>query len=82
MFTVYSRDNCGFCVKAYELLDSKGEAYSVEKLDTDEKTQAFIAKGFKQVPQIFYNGELIPGGYTGLAQWYAERETEDSAFDE
>jgi glutaredoxin len=81
MFTVYSRDNCGFCVKAYDLLEKKGETYKSEKLDTDEKVQAFIAKGFKQVPQIYHNDEHI-GGYDKLEAWYAAREVDDSAFDE
>lgn len=83
MFTVYSKDNCPWCVKAFALLDSKGEDYVVNKLVTDEEKHAFVALGYKQVPQIFYNGELIPGGYTGLVLWYADKEAdEDSAFDE
>jgi glutaredoxin len=82
MFTVYSKDNCGFCVKAYALLDLKGAAYRKEILDTEEKLQAFKARGFRQVPQIYFNDELI-GGFDKLEVWYKTRDAaEDSAFDD
>lgn len=81
MFTVYSKDNCNYCKKAIALLESKDENFVVEKLDTPEKIQALVQQGFKQVPQIYHNGILIPGGHDGLVKWYADREVEDSAFE-
>lgn len=72
MYTIYSRDNCGYCVRAKTLLKNKGIEY--EELDVADHREALLervaAGGHPQprtVPQIFKDEEYI-GGYTELAQ--------------
>ncbi len=68
--TVYSMQNCPYCVKAKALLDQRGVAYNVEMIDewADDKWDEFVKKsGMKTVPQIYVDEKLI-GGYTQLAE--------------
>lgn len=71
MLTIYSKNNCPFCVKAIDLLEKNEIDYTVIKIDEDYSAKEFlISSGFKSVPQIFKNGELlVEGGYTGLKEW-------------
>lgn len=68
--TLYSMQNCPFCVKAKNLLTQRGIEYKVEMIDewTDQQWDDFVKKtGMKTVPQIFVDDKLI-GGYTQLAE--------------
>lgn len=70
MITVYSKNNCPFCVKAKYLLDQKGIAFEEIKIDEAPEAREFVmAEGHRTVPQIYQNGKLlVEGGYQGLAK--------------
>lgn len=68
-YIIYSRDNCNWCVKAKELLESKGLPYEELKLGIDYDKEQLRSKlgGIDRltVPQIFHEGNYI-GNYEGL----------------
>lgn len=68
MLTVYSKNNCPFCVKATGLLDLKGIKYEVIKIDEDAAAREFVlSEGHRSVPQIYKDGKLfVEGGFQGL----------------
>ena len=71
--TVYTKQNCPYCVRAKHLLAKKGvpfEEISVEGKD-DLRVWLMEANGQRTVPQIFA-GERSLGGYTDLAALDAE----------
>ena len=70
MLTVYSKNNCPFCVKAKHLLETKGIAFEEVKIDeTPEAREFVVAEGHRTVPQIYQDGKLlVEGGYQGLAK--------------
>jgi len=70
MLTVYSKNNCPFCVKAKYLLEQKGIAFEEIKIDENPEAREFVmSAGHRTVPQIYQNGTLfVEGGYTGLAK--------------
>jgi glutaredoxin 3 len=70
MLTVYSKNNCPFCVKAKHLLETKGIAYTEVKIDeTPEAREFVVAEGHRTVPQIYKDGQLlVEGGYQGLVK--------------
>ena len=69
MLTVYSKNNCPFCIKAKYLLETKGIAFEEVKIDeTPEARDFVVAAGHRTVPQIYQDGKLlVEGGYQGLA---------------
>jgi len=70
MITVYSKNNCPFCVKAKYLLEQKGIAFEEIKIDETPDAREFVmAEGHRTVPQIYQDGKLlVEGGYQGLAK--------------
>ena len=70
MLTVYSKNNCPFCVQAKNVLRLKGVDYTEVKIDEDASAKDFIlAEGHRTVPQIYKDGKLlVEGGYQGLAK--------------
>ena len=64
---IYSKDPCPYCVRAKNFLNDKGVSY--EEIDlTDKPAEIDRIKsetGWKTVPIILINGQLI-GGYTDL----------------
>ena len=73
MLTVYSKNNCPFCVQAKRLLESKNVPY--EEINIEEKPDArqmLLDRGLRSVPQIFNQEELVPGGFQGLSKQPAE----------
>jgi glutaredoxin len=69
MLTVYSKNNCPYCVRAKQLLESKGVEYTEVNIEKDpESRQMLVDKGLRSVPQIFHGYELIPGGFDGLSK--------------
>jgi glutaredoxin len=72
--TVYSKDNCPFCVRAKRLLEQKGIAYmEVSAVDHREQLIETVTKATgsppKTVPQIWLNDQYI-GGYTELDAYF------------
>ncbi len=69
MLTVYSKNNCPFCDRAKQLLESKGVTYNEVNIELDpESRQMLLDKGLRSVPQIFHGYELIEGGFQGLTK--------------
>ena len=67
MLTVYSKNNCSFCVRAKQLLESKDVPYTEVNIEYDQDArQMLVDQGLRSVPQIFHGYELIPGGFDGL----------------
>jgi glutaredoxin 3 len=64
---VYSKDYCGSCMRAKQLLRSKGvEFEEVDVTEQDELREQLIARtGRRTVPQIFI-GDHHVGGYDDL----------------
>jgi len=75
---IYSKDGCGFCVAAKNLLDQKGISYVEYNISTqpDKKTELLEAASRENVvprtvPQIWLNNKYI-GGYDKLALFFSE----------
>jgi glutaredoxin 3 len=70
MLTVYSKNNCPFCVQAKNLLSLKNIPFEEVRVDEDATAREFIvAAGHRTVPQIYKDGALfVEGGYQGLAK--------------
>lgn len=78
---IFSRSNCGYCVKAKSLLDRINMKYEALDLDDHKKCPGedctsviqnlMLLTRMRTVPQIFYKGQLI-GGYTELEKMVAQ----------
>jgi glutaredoxin 3 len=70
MITVYSKNNCPFCVQAKNLLKLKGVAFEEVNIEEVSEARDFVLKeGHRTVPQIYKDGQLlVEGGYQGLAR--------------
>jgi glutaredoxin len=68
MITVYSKNNCPFCVQAKSLLQLKGVEFEEVKIDEDSEAREFVlSEGHRTVPQIYQDGKLlVEGGFQGL----------------
>jgi glutaredoxin 3 len=63
---VYARTLCIFCIRARWLLRSRGYAFDVVHVTTDDERRALAERtGRKTVPQI-YIGERHVGGFDDL----------------
>lgn len=71
MFTVYSKDNCPFCVKAKQLLTQRGHQYKEIKVSSPDELPN---PSMRTVPQIMYD-VLFVGGYDDLVKKLPELET-------
>lgn len=65
--TVYSTQFCPFCVRAKQLLESKGLGYSEVRVDQDPQQRQVMMQrsGRRTVPQIWV-GETHVGGFDDL----------------
>ena len=63
--TVYTTENCPFCTRAKQLLDTRGVQYEEINLERDPRgRQALVEKtGMMTFPQVLVGDELI-GGFT------------------
>jgi glutaredoxin 3 len=68
MITVYSKNNCPFCVQAKSLLQLKGIDFEEVKIDESTEAREFVmGEGHRTVPQIYQDGKLlVEGGFQGL----------------
>ncbi|MDQ2993697.1 MAG: glutaredoxin 3 [Pseudomonadota bacterium] len=64
---VYSSANCSYCVRAKQLLDSKGVVYEEIRVDVDDAARVKMMElsGRRTVPQIFINDKPV-GGYDDI----------------
>ena len=65
---LHTKDYCGFCARAKELLNSKGVEFTEIDVTHDAVLQAEMIKrsGRRTVPQIFIDGRHV-GGFDDLA---------------
>ena len=70
MLTVYSKNNCPFCVQAKNLLTLKNIPFTEVKIDEDSTAKEFVlSEGHRTVPQIYLGEKLfVQGGYQGLSK--------------
>ena len=72
--TVYSKDNCIWCDRAKNLLNSVNFKFDEIDLSNDDKRQEFykrVGEGVSTVPQIYIDNIRI-GGYPNLVTWFEE----------
>ena len=72
---LYSKNNCGYCVKAKSLLNNLGLTYTEKKIENFLTTEALfeeIGKQVRSMPQIKISGELI-GGYNQLVEYLIDK---------
>ncbi len=72
---IYSKDNCGYCVKAKSLLNNLGLTYTEKKIEnflTKEALYEELGKQVRSMPQIKINGNLI-GGYNQLREYLIDK---------
>ena len=64
---VYSKESCPYCVRAKQLLKSKGITFEEHNLEgkDQEITELKDRTGWRTFPQIFIDDKLI-GGFTEL----------------
>ena len=67
---MYTRPTCIWCIRAKELLNSKGIPFKNLDINDDElrKELKVKAPGIKTIPQIFKDGNRI-GGYEDLVEY-------------
>jgi glutaredoxin 3 len=61
---IYTWRACPFCIRAKQLLDRKGVAYTEHAIDGDEPAREAMAQrsgGRRSVPQTFINGRHVGG---------------------
>lgn len=61
--TIYSSNYCPFCIRAKQLLDSKGVSYNEIRVDGKPEVRAEMARlaGRTSVPQIWINDTHVGG---------------------
>jgi glutaredoxin len=72
---IYGASWCTFCKHAVSLCESKSIEYVYIDIDDSVNLKSLeerVGGKVKSVPQIFKDGQLIPGGYNGLKQELAK----------
>ncbi len=74
MITIYSKNNCPFCVRAIKLAEDKGLKHTVFKIGDNITQEDFLSKfpNARTVPQIeniTTGGNEYIGGYTEFESW-------------
>ena len=74
MLTIYSKNNCPYCVMAKNYLQSKNINFVEVNIEEDAESREFIQRqGLRTVPQIFMDGKIfVEGGWSGLSKMTAE----------
>ena len=70
--TVYTKQNCVYCVKAKSLLKGLGLTWTEKKLEEFSSVDEMIkdiGKKVRAMPQIKIDGELV-GGYNQLIEYF------------
>ena len=73
MYSIYTRPNCIWCVRAKELLTRKGISFNDLDITDDNLRSELksIAPGIKTIPQIFKDNKRI-GDYKNLVEHLKE----------
>jgi glutaredoxin 3 len=69
MLTLYTKNNCGYCLQAKALLKNNDIPYEEVNIETAEEARNFvISEGHRTMPQIYREGKLfVEGGFQGLS---------------
>jgi glutaredoxin len=67
---IYTRSNppCPWCLRVKALLEGYGIPYEEYDIGEDDFYLDFTYQGFKSIPQVFLNNELI-GGFEATAKY-------------
>ena len=66
---IYTKDFCGYCTMAKQLLESKGQTYEeINVTQNPDRMPEMVERsgGRMTAPEIFIDGQLV-GGYQELA---------------
>ena len=68
--TIYTKQNCPYCVYAKQLMEEKNITYNEVIIGEDMTRERFIEEypHVKTLPLIFMNGNYV-GGYDDLQKW-------------
>lgn len=74
MLTIYSKNNCPYCVQAKNYLTAKNINFREINIEQDTEAREFIqAQGHRTVPQIYMDGKIfVEGGWAGLSKMTAD----------
>ena len=81
MITVYTKDDCPFCVKAKALLNEHGLEYTEININEDKTARHFIMlEGHTTVPQLYTDKDelFVKGGYEGLREHFEKQNTQNT----
>lgn len=70
-FVIYTTSafECPYCIRAKELLKVYGfDFYEKDIYKHEEYKKEFLERGFKKVPQVYFEDTLI-GGYDNTKDW-------------
>ena len=74
MYTIYTKNLCGYCILEKRLLEEKGHKYKEINISENESAKRFLkGNGLKTVPQIFVSGivedmQIYVGDYEKLKE--------------
>lgn len=68
MLTLYSKNNCAYCLQAKALLKNNDIPFEEVNIETNTTARDFIlSEGHRTMPQVYRDGKLfVEGGFTGL----------------
>ena len=83
-YTIYSKNNCPYCVKAKVLLKDAHVVECDEYLKEDRETflkymDAYSRKEHRTFPMIFHNAEFV-GGFTETKVYYEKHQCFSEEF--
>lgn len=71
--TIWTKDDCTFCIQAKKLLEAKAIEYEERKIGGEYSKEQLLeaVPGAKSVPQIFIDEEYV-GGYRELVNRFVQ----------
>jgi len=66
---IYGAEWCGFCKQAVLLCESKSLNFEYVDIDDSANMRSLekrVGNKVRTVPQIFIDGQILPGGYSAL----------------
>jgi glutaredoxin 3 len=69
MLTLYTKNNCGYCLQAKALLKNNDIPFEEINIEIDTEAREFVLnEGHRTMPQIYFQRKLfVEGGFTGLS---------------
>ena len=68
LFTIYTQDGCGACIRAKDLLDKRGFKYRSYVRKDHEELVTKLTNNYEYVPVVF-DGDKFIGGYKDLEKY-------------